>query len=520
MTKPLQLILTLTLLLLSLSIPAVHADDSVSATLSGDTESLSAPGNETIHITLSAQGTDYPLSLTPSAVTAALSDLPRQYFQGTVDGDETSWARLSWHEGTLSGHMMAFGQLLEISTADTDTDTKSRFALKQIKPQDLHGGNTLTLPTPATRSTLPLQTRATQSGVTDVLRIGIIVDSRFDSAYNGLGREQALDVINAVDGLYQAEFGLAVRIDTLDLLDSSNDPFIDISGNLETLLRSLRSYTSGRESVYGGLGVVHLFSGSYDDSNIIGLSWIDVACRDDFYNVSVSTPFSRQMLLAAHEIAHNLGARHDDDASCEVENDKIMWPNISSSTLSSFSDCTKEAVISKLSNSCHVANVDAGLSLQRVASDDSDAALMISVENNDTSRTLNGIVSQTVLPDSLLPAAIPDNCSFLGDTLACEHGSIEAGQSSSVIVELDGSLAGGLITASATPSSDADLYTLNNYASIDLSEANVVADDDASQQTETAGAESGSTGGGAGATLWLVPLLALSALRRREKRHH
>ena len=494
----------------------------VSATLSGDTAALSATSEQAIQITLSAQGTDYPLNLTPSAVTSSLTSLGRRYFQGTVEGDANSWVRASWANGELKGHMLAFGELMEIST--NSTATRSRVLLKKIEAEELTGEDRALVP-----PTIKIQARklieqrnstADASSISDVLRLGIIVDSRFDSYYKGKGREQALDIINAVDALYQAEFGLAVRVEAINLLTSTNDPFLDINGSLETLLRSLRTYTSQRAAQYGGLGVVHLFSGSYDDNNIIGLSWIDAVCRDDFYNVSVSTPFSRQMLLAAHEIAHNLGARHDDDASCEVETDQIMWPNISSATEASFSDCTKKAVVSRISGTCHLANVDAAVSLHKVASADGTPSLMIRVRNNDSSRTIKSITSQTVLPETFLPATIPDNCSFLGDTLACEHGSIVAGAASAVLVGLDGTaISGELITASATPSAEADLYTLNNYASIDMSNASSVTEDAFENETQTASAASGGAAG-AGAVISLLPILGLTALRRRESNQH
>ena len=351
MTMCLRQLIATALTLLLISTATAYAATPVTATLSGDTTALATAGDEPVHITLSANGTDYPLILTPSAVTSALQNLERRYFQGLVSGDTASWVRLSWNGDSLSGHMLAFGDLMAIST--DPVANRSRILLKKIEAEDLVGSDHALVPPTIriqARKLIELRDSTPQaSSISDVLRIGIIVDSRFDSFYKGQGRTQALDIMNAVDALYQKEFGLAVRVESLDLLNVENDPFLDVNGNLETLLRSLRAFTSQRAARYGGLGVVHLFSGSYDDNNIIGLSWIDAVCRDDFYNVSVSTPFSRQMLLAAHEIAHNLGARHDDDASCAVETDQIMWPNISANTEASFSDCTKKAVTSRIS---------------------------------------------------------------------------------------------------------------------------------------------------------------------------
>ena len=58
------------------------------------------------------------------------------------------------------------------------------------------------------------------------------------------------------------------------------------------------------------VSLAHLFSGNTAIDEPVGLAWIDTACRSDGYDVGISTPYQHDILLAAHEIAHNLGLGH------------------------------------------------------------------------------------------------------------------------------------------------------------------------------------------------------------------
>ncbi|CAG0878795.1 unnamed protein product [Cyprideis torosa] len=364
-------------------------------------------------IQLSLAGRDYIIKLWPSHIDDKLENLKGSHFKGSVIGDSQSWARLSYIDNHLTGYVKAFGELLEIDTLGGTADAKQiarKVDLSELKNRTSGLDRVLRAPPrpsdkPQALSVPPVTHREYKyKGVTRIMRLSIVVDSRFNRHYKGEGLEKAVSTINAVDGLFQDQFGLAVQLDSALLLTEANDPFLNYNGNIEQVLRAFRNYSLQHESLSDNQTAVHLFSGANDIDNIIGLSWIDTACRQDGYNASVSTLFSEQTLLAAHELAHNLGAVHDDDQSCTIEYNKIMWPNISAATNNRFSNCSKAAVIPKLNASCNLDNIDIGISLdlkQSIAFGTQAEILAVTAHNSHAYRDAPDIRSATLIQDGI-----------------------------------------------------------------------------------------------------------------------
>ena len=474
--------IALLVLVLCFSIPASRATEFTDVFVDPiDLTRLSGAGRESVNLTLSAGARDYDLRLVRSSAMASIGNESQQFYEGKVTQDESSWVRLSYINGVLSGHIKAWGELLEIRSDDTDS---TRYTLKSVSARALQisAGIDATLkapPTPGTSANdvfLDAVSRISYragnpSDVTRVMRVGIVVDSRFNEVYGGKGLSKALSIINSVDGLYQEQFGLAIRLESSLLLDSQNDPFLPLDGNIETVLREFRAYTLENDTMPADAGVLHLFTGSYDDNQIIGLSWIDTVCRTDGYNVSVSTPFAHQMLLAAHEIGHNLGAVHDDSASCEVELNKVMWPKISDATSSEFSNCSKNTIIPKLSASCNLDNIDMSLSMKgaREANSDTIHTLSIGAANTDKSRTASRVKSVTTFPQDVIPANVPNRCSYFADTLTCDHGNIKASSENTVTISVESTATSSArITSELLIDDFADINTLNNTATVEI----------------------------------------------------
>ena len=91
------------------------------------------------------------------------------------------------------------------------------------------------------------------------------------------------------------------------------------------MLRGLRAYRMQSTLLGNEVSLVHLFSGSRAIDEPVGLAWIDTACRSDGYDVGLSTPYQHDILLAAHEIAHNLGALHDSETACAASTDCLLY---------------------------------------------------------------------------------------------------------------------------------------------------------------------------------------------------
>lgn len=487
-----------------------------------DLSKLEGSSGKTHKVQLSVAGRDYTIRLWPSHIAPVTTGTKSQHFKGKVIGDDESWVRLSYLNKQLSGHMKAFGELLEIDTL-SNTAGKKHIARK-IDSTDLEnhtsGTDRVLQAPPLTLSKLITASNLTPrelngTNVTRIMRLSIVVDSRFDAHYNGQGLEEAISTINSVDGLYQEQFGLAIQLDSAVLLSEANDPFQSYNGNIEQVLRAFRNYSLENKKIYQGQTAVHLFSGTSDIDNIIGLSWINTACRRDGYNASVSTPFSEQMLLAAHELAHNLGAVHDNEKSCDIEYNQVMWPNISSATASRFSNCSKSAIVPKLNASCNLDNIDIGISLElrkSSAFEKKSELLVVTAHNTHTYRDASDIRSATLIQNGITVSNLPKQCFELAETIYCDHNDIKALSKSSVEFNISYSTTNTQIVISEidAPTTN-DVTNSNDNATLDLNNP----EKNTGNNTDTNTPYTMASAGGAGSlgTLSTLALLLMSTLR-------
>ena len=203
-------------------------------------------------------------------------------------------------------------------------------------------------------------------------------------------------LINSLDGIYREEFGLALQVESaINVIDAAADPFNYGNIAIEPMLRSFRDYRMRTPLIDEDVSLVHLFSGNKPADEPVGLAWIDTACRTDGYDVGISTHYAHDILLVAHEIAHNLGAHHDNETACAASTDKVMWPYISAGTSQHFSSCTVEAVKRSLARSCHAEVVD----LELAATVDSGSTAGITVKNNDSFRASPAAALAIDLPE-------------------------------------------------------------------------------------------------------------------------
>ncbi len=251
-------------------------------------------------------------------------------FAGVIEHESDSWARVSMAGSHLDGVFAYRGLRYRISTDNEQT---------QVTPLAMHHQHPAALPVSAPMA--GITSTAKRTPVRRQANIAVVVDSQYNDQHDGRGLEKALSIINSVDGIYRAEFGLALHIETALLYtDPATDPHRHGPDTTEQMLRRFRDYRL-TQSALGDVCLVHLFTGNQNTDRRVGMAWINTACRTDGYDVSLSTNYRHDVLLAAHEIAHNLGAEHDSDTSCRELNSNIMWHVVSANTSQSFSDCTR-----------------------------------------------------------------------------------------------------------------------------------------------------------------------------------
>jgi len=319
-----------------------------------------------------------------------------------------------------------------------------------------------------------LTTRTT----TRAIRVGIIVDSLFNDHHSGRGLARARAIMNGVDAILQNELGLAVEVvSVIDYTNPATDPFRQLEPSIDTtLMPALQAERVRNNDLAGNLSLVHLFSGHLDQNTrtLVGLGWLNSVCNANGFDVSLSSPFLFDTLLAAHEIMHNLGAPHDNSEQCEayagVSDDYLMWSNINGNTSNRLSSCSVDTARTSLAADCTVDAIDlsVGITLATQANTTSHE-LRILVHNTDSARTANDVTTHTTLPFNTVIQAIPVNCQLNDATISCLHEPISSSQQSQVQLLIDtDSSTDYRIRSELTLANDVDHNLVNNVAIIDI----------------------------------------------------
>lgn len=453
----------------------------------------------------SALGRDWSIALEPQALLSpaaraelaaelADADLPG-FYGGQVVGEPGSWVRFARQNGRLTGHVASDGvlhRLLPPPTSSNGTGSNGAgqaleatgYRLVRVGRGALQGDfSSSTAARPTTRASAIGQ-REGAPLVTRAMRVGIVVDSLYDADSDGEGLARALVVMNGVDGLYREQLGLAVIVDSVRVHDSAvADPLSALTDtSVDNILATFRRIRQADSRLSEDLALVHLFTGHQDPEAAIGLGWIGTVCRDDGYDVSMSTPFAFDTLLSAHEIGHNLGALHDEDPRCNVAEALlpelgIMEARLSGTTTTEFSACSRQSLEDTLSAECFIDSFD--LAIRVGASETPHEAgqrLVVQVENRDPWRTASAVTSRLQLPEDSLFAPVTADCTIYGTLLVCRHGDIAPGTEVSITAKIDRLLPGEIV-ASLLPGNYHDNAPDNDSMRITLSDIPAPADD-------------------------------------------
>lgn len=147
------------------------------------------------------------------------------------------------------------------------------------------------------------------------LRIATEADNEYVTSKGGAvaADQEILGILNKVEGLYEVELGLTMKVVYQSVWSTANDPFS--STNPTALLGELSNHwNQNRGSV--ARDVVHMFTGKTLDNFTFGTAYLEALCRFTSggraaYGLSKGiVDDGQQVAVTSHEIAHNLGATH------------------------------------------------------------------------------------------------------------------------------------------------------------------------------------------------------------------
>jgi hypothetical protein len=126
--------------------------------------------------------------------------------------------------------------------------------------------------------------------------------------------------MNQLDGIYQAQLSISLQVVYQHSWATSSDPYSSTAPS--TMLTEFKNYW---ESNYGSMtyDLAHMWTGRDMDGSVVGIAYLDVVCRAPSYGYGISQILSAapgKYILTAHEIGHNFGATHTDQASPVPEN--------------------------------------------------------------------------------------------------------------------------------------------------------------------------------------------------------
>jgi len=149
-------------------------------------------------------------------------------------------------------------------------------------------------------------------------------------------------ILNSVDTVYQSELGIHVSVFSQRVTTDNFYPPSELNAE------NLHSRFMNRN--LGASDANILFSGRNFTGSTIGLAWVAGAC-DSTYKYGIVQDISNEAanyVVAAHEMAHLIGASHDESPDCPYATSYIMTTALGAVVPTTFSACSKSAISSFL----------------------------------------------------------------------------------------------------------------------------------------------------------------------------
>ncbi|MEM8547080.1 MAG: M12 family metallo-peptidase, partial [Pseudomonadota bacterium] len=206
-----------------------------------------------------------------------------EVFRGVIDGMPDGWARLTVAGGLPQGLIWTGTDWLGLDILEGQT-TPSLYRLTDvaIAPGAFGCDDATHLHTAAdlvtgTKPALPYSP-AEAVGATQEIQIGVVGDEEF-VADNGSAANAESAIIarmNIADGIFIDQVGVQLTVANVQLFNSGNDPFTDVT-EARDLLDEITSFRSG-SSQQRSFGLTHLFTGRDLEGNTVGIAWRQALC--------------------------------------------------------------------------------------------------------------------------------------------------------------------------------------------------------------------------------------------------
>jgi hypothetical protein len=154
-------------------------------------------------------------------------------------------------------------------------------------------------------------------GTISVAEVATEADYEYVTAFgsSASANNTILDIMNQVDGIYRTQVSVSLQVAFQHAWDTAGDPYTSTAPS--TMLGEFRSYWTANFSSQP-FDLAHMWTGKDMDGSTIGIAYVGVVCNARSYSFGVSQRFSPspgKYILTAHEMGHNFGASHPDQAT-------------------------------------------------------------------------------------------------------------------------------------------------------------------------------------------------------------
>ena len=458
--------------------------------------------SQTRELQFDAYGRRFALTLEPnerlSPLLAAQSNI--ELYRGQINGVSQSWARISITQGKLAGMIWDGAELYVIDqaaelrdslpvSAKVSADTTAIFRLKDVEMTP--GSASCGVDTTAIRGNgsdayrsmvnelkgAPAIMQA--AGATRRIEISVLGDSLLLAQFGteAQTRDQILQRLNNVDGIYSSQLGVQINVPTIDIGDALSDTTAPSS--LLSELADLRR----RSPDLHARGLTHLFTGRNLDGTTVGIAYISSIC-DRQYGAGLTEtrgpPYAwMDSLIAAHEIGHNFGAPHDGDAegACASTPTGLFLMSSSINGNDKFSSCSLSIMQPKANGaSCVTALANADLAVDT----NLGSARQPVNRNFDwtlTVRNAGGLATTDTRAEITVPAELTivdafvsgGTCTSGSGRVTCELGDLAGGNSTAVQLSLRGAVVGSYpVAVDVSAANESNLANNHGEGTIDI----------------------------------------------------
>lgn len=187
-----------------------------------------------------------------------------------------------------------------------------------------------------------------------VVELGVVADFEFFQTYGSGSAARMQTIVNEIDALFRDDVGATFRVTESVVFETVDDPFGEFTtgdtfADYEAATEEFGDYRAGVGGPLAATDLAHLFSQRRLSGSFInaGFGFFGTLCNTS-RGISLTTVPSGSTVIAtvllAHELGHNLDARHDGEADspCEqVTGEFIMRPN---TFATEFSQCSVDTM--------------------------------------------------------------------------------------------------------------------------------------------------------------------------------